>query len=465
MLTDRSIKALKPTGKPYREPENSKDPTLRGFGVQVSASGAKAFYVSFSWGDERPFLSLGPYPSTTLEEARRKCREVRKLIAAGIDPRLARTKSIEQQEAEKRARREAAEAQRRAVEDEARRRAEVASVADLFSAYAATIATARTRKEVTRTLSKDGAPLLDSKVDEVSEADARNCVEKVRARGAERVARNFFWYGHAAFAHGLDIASDPAQPPVLRRRYPLTKNPFAGAYPRKVRQEVLPKATAGERALDTGEVRRLWQALDSGRFSVGASVVLKLALLLGQRIEEIAGMRWAELRIDAHGGYWEIPWTRIKTGRKRPQNHIVPLPPLALEVVRSVPNLGGACVFPKLGALDEPMPYATLTRALSRLIADTQEECAPLAHASARDVRRTVKTHMARLRIPKEYRDRLQNHALGDVAEVHYDKHDFYREKELALQCWHLELVRILAVPEAAPVTFAAFVREVEEEG
>jgi len=85
-----------------------------------------------------------------------------------------------------------------------------------------------------------------------------------------------------------------------------------------------------------------------------------------------------------------------------------------------------------------------------------------LGHVSSRDLRRTTKTHMARLRIPKEYRDRLQNHALGDVAEEHYDKHDFYREKELALQCWHVELFRILAAPNLPPMTFDTFVREAE---
>ena len=152
MLTDRSIKALKPTGKPYREPDNSKDPSLRGFGVQVSAAGAKAFYVNFTWGNERPFLNLGLYPSTSLEEARRRCREARQLVAAGIDPRLERQKSIEQQEAEKRAREAAAE-------DESRRRAEVANVGELVDAYVATIPTARTRKEVARTIKEDGRPL------------------------------------------------------------------------------------------------------------------------------------------------------------------------------------------------------------------------------------------------------------------------------------------------------------------
>jgi hypothetical protein len=120
--------------------------------VQVSAAGAKAFYVNFTWSHERPFLNLGHYPSITLEEARRKCRDARQLVAAGIDPRLERQKSIEQQEAEKRAREAAAE-------DESRRRAEVANVGELVDAYVATIPTARTRKEVARTLKEDGRPL------------------------------------------------------------------------------------------------------------------------------------------------------------------------------------------------------------------------------------------------------------------------------------------------------------------
>jgi hypothetical protein len=41
MLTDRQIKTLPTTGKPYRKRDKSSDPGLKGFGMQVSAAGSK----------------------------------------------------------------------------------------------------------------------------------------------------------------------------------------------------------------------------------------------------------------------------------------------------------------------------------------------------------------------------------------------------------------------------------------
>ena len=88
MLTDRQVKNLPATGQPYRKRDNSPDPGLRGFGVQVSAAGTKTFYVEYSFGGRRGhFYRLGTYPGMSLAEARDRCREIRKLVDDGIDPK------------------------------------------------------------------------------------------------------------------------------------------------------------------------------------------------------------------------------------------------------------------------------------------------------------------------------------------------------------------------------------------
>jgi integrase len=52
------------------------------------------------------------------------------------------------------------------------------------------------------------------------------------------------------------------------------------------------------------------------------------------------------------------------------------------------------------------------------------------------DLRRTVETRLAELRIPKEIRDRVLNHAPGDVGSKHYNLHDYADEKRDALNRW-----------------------------
>lgn len=52
---------------------------------------------------------------------------------------------------------------------------------------------------------------------------------------------------------------------------------------------------------------------------------------------------------------------------------------------------------------------------------------------SVRDFRRTFKTLAGQLKISKDIRDRIQNHAMNDVSSVHYDRYDYNNEKLEAL--------------------------------
>jgi integrase len=53
-----------------------------------------------------------------------------------------------------------------------------------------------------------------------------------------------------------------------------------------------------------------------------------------------------------------------------------------------------------------------------------------------RDLRRTWKTLAGKAGISKEIRDRIQNHALGDVSSRHYDRWSYMPEKRAAMKKW-----------------------------
>ena len=53
---------------------------------------------------------------------------------------------------------------------------------------------------------------------------------------------------------------------------------------------------------------------------------------------------------------------------------------------------------------------------------------------------------MARIKIMKEIRDRIQNHALHDVATKHYDRYDYLDEKRHGLERWENELMKIIGL-------------------
>ena len=75
----------------------------------------------------------------------------------------------------------------------------------------------------------------------------------------------------------------------------------------------------------------------------------------------------------------------------------------------------------------------------------TSDPANPLARFTPRDLRRTIKTRLSEVGVLKEVRDRVQNHALHDVASKHYDRFDYLPDKRAALEGWQWELRRILA--------------------
>ena len=66
------------------------------------------------------------------------------------------------------------------------------------------------------------------------------------------------------------------------------------------------------------------------------------------------------------------------------------------------------------------------------------------------DLRRTVATNMARLKVPRTDAERVLNHVKGARSSTfgkHYDQHAYDDEKLAALATWEQELRRILRTP------------------
>ena len=56
------------------------------------------------------------------------------------------------------------------------------------------------------------------------------------------------------------------------------------------------------------------------------------------------------------------------------------------------------------------------------------------------DLRRTVETMMASMRISKDTRAQIQSHGLSGVQTRHYDRHDYADEKLIGLGAWAAHL-------------------------
>ena len=62
------------------------DETFRGFGVRVTANGAKSFFIEKMVGQKQKRLTIARYPELTVEQAKKEAIKLLAKIATGIDP-------------------------------------------------------------------------------------------------------------------------------------------------------------------------------------------------------------------------------------------------------------------------------------------------------------------------------------------------------------------------------------------
>src|SRR4051812_21545645 len=62
------------------------DSEIRGFGVRVYAGGTRSFFLNYRVDGRERRYTIGGYPLWSTEAARRRAKELRKYIDAGLDP-------------------------------------------------------------------------------------------------------------------------------------------------------------------------------------------------------------------------------------------------------------------------------------------------------------------------------------------------------------------------------------------
>jgi integrase len=184
---------------------------------------------------------------------------------------------------------------------------------------------------------------------------------------------------------------------------------------------------ARDRVLDDGEIVKYWIAAGAEHPAVAAA--LKLLLLTGARLNEVAGMPRAELADD--GTVWNLPGSRTKNRRA----HTIPLAPLARDLIATVPVIAGS---PLVFTLGGRVPLNGWGLVKQRLDAEMRVPTWRL-----HDVRRSVVTGMAKLGIRPDVIELCVNHASGSrggIAGV-YNRSELLPERQAALERWaaHVE--------------------------
>ncbi len=316
--------------------------------------GAHGWRFDYAFQGARKTLSLGTYPETGLQLARRKADEYRKMLAEGTNPSDTR---------------KAVKVQRQAAVEADERRAAGEPEPGSFQAVALEWVDVVHRTKVSaghadRTLirlQQDVFPWLGAMpIAQVSAPKLLEVIRRIESRGAIETAHRAKDSCGQVFRYGVATGRCERNPAADLRdamKAVNTKHMAAITEPKRV-----------------GELLR---AIDKYTGSPVTRAALRLAPLLFQRPGNLRAMEWAELDLDA--AMWTIPAAKMKRSigdKLNGQPHLVPLSPQAIAILRHLYPLTGhhKCVFPSTRGGGRPMSDGTLNAALERLDFDTQEE-------------------------------------------------------------------------------------------
>jgi integrase len=180
--------------------------------------------------------------------------------------------------------------------------------------------------------------------------------------------------------------------------------------------------------LSDAEVKKFWAATASVPKPFGA--VLRLLLLTGCRLNEIARLQWEEV----NGATLEIPGSRTK-------NHLPFVIPLSPDAQSNLPREVNLKNFPREGRISAfvfttngTTPISGWSKVKRRLDAEMGSVPSWRIH----DLRRTAATGMASVGIQPHIIEAVLNHVSGAKAGVAgtYNRFAYAEEKREALTRW-----------------------------
>lgn len=190
--------------------------------------------------------------------------------------------------------------------------------------------------------------------------------------------------------------------------------------------------TKRDRFYSKKEIKELWKFFEMRKEPTQS--VLKMLLITGQRKTETTRMKWSDL----NDGIWTIPAELAKN--KEP--HEVPLSEMALEIIDKMHEKNGDSDYVFKSPQKENEPISWLTRARVFI-----QDNSKVPDFRPHDLRRTVATYMAKLKVDRTVLGKILNHKglAGDTqVTAIYDRHSYTDEKRQALDQWSNYLKEII---------------------
>lgn len=402
-LTDLAIRNAKPQDKPYKLADS------RGLFLLIAPSGGKLWRLKFRVGGREKKLALGAYPDVSLSEARAKCDDARKSLAAGNDP------AQDKQVAKLRRRDNASNTFAVVARDYFDKRQ-----ADGDRAWA--IPTLQKNEWL---LSLLVPPLGNRPVTEIKPFEILDAVTALARKGNRETARRALQLASAVFRFAVASARldmDPARD-------------LKGALP-------APSVRNHAAILDPAKLGELLRSIDGYTGAASTLAALQILPHVFTRPGELRQATWTEIDFDA--AVWTIPAGRMKM--RRP--HHVPLSAQVLDMLektKAISGTGKGYIFPSVRSLTRPISNNTLNAAMRRMGFANEEVTSHGFRATASSLLNEARDRQGKPLWSSDAIERALAHGDSDKIRGVYNRSVYWAERVAMAQWWSDYLDRLRA--------------------
>ncbi|MCX5834859.1 MAG: integrase arm-type DNA-binding domain-containing protein [Deltaproteobacteria bacterium] len=382
-LSDMKVQKAKSKDKPISLFDGG------GLYLLITPSGGKLWRFKYRFNNKEKKLAFGSYPEISLQDARQKREDARRLLANDVDPDAVR-------KAQKQAKTEKTET----FEVIAR---------EWHTKFTPTWTPGHATTIMSR-LERDLFPWIGKRpINQIKAPELLAVLRRVESRGAlesahriRTIAGQVFRYAVATGRAERDPAAD-----------------LKGALPQ-------PGEKHHAAITDPKEVAPLLRAIDGYHGHLVVRCALRLAPLFFVRPGELRHAEWAEFDLDET--VWNIPAHKMKMK----QSHIVPLCRQAVEILKELQAFTGASryVFPSGRSFSRPMSENAIIAVLRSL----GYEKGTMTGHGFRAMARTILDEV--LQIRTDYIEHQLAHAVRDPNGRAYNRTAHLAERRKMMQTW-----------------------------
>ena len=381
-LKDLHVRTAKPREKPYKLFDE------RGLFVIINPTGKKWWRFRYSFNGKEKLLSLGTYPDVSLDDARQRREEARKLLAKEIDP------------GENRKAQKASKNERLANSFEVVTR-------EWYAKHSVNWVSTHGER-IIRRFERDIFPWLGERaIADITPPDLLAVVRRIENRGALETAHRALANCGQVFRYAIATSRATRDP----------SGDLRGALP-PVKGEHFAAVT------EPNQVAELLRTFDSYQGTLTVTCALRLAPLLFVRPGELRNAEWKDIDFDTTE--WRYTVTKTDTP------HIVPLATQAISILRELYALTGTgrYVFPGARSNDRPMSDNAILAAMRRMGISKDEMSGHGFRAMARTILDEI------LHQPVDLIEHQLAHAVKDPNGRAYNRTKHLPERHKMMQRW-----------------------------